>query len=208
MLYNVSYLREEKMAPKIRFKKEEVADAAFRIVRRTGWDSLTARKVAKELKSSTMPIYRYLKSMDTIAGEIRKKTLDLLVEYQVKKYTDNPFINLAIGYVDFAVKEKNLFMFYFMEMAKKSSWTGQNNMRMLALKKAGVPDEPPQELGFNKKEWEEVGMRSWIFTHGLAAIASGGVMQGLDVKEIERLLMQNGNAVIMDMITKKKGVKK
>ena len=196
------------MAPKTRFKKEEVAEAAFRIVRRSGWDSLTARAVAKELKSSTMPIYRYLKSMDKIAGEIRARTLALLVEYQVRKYTDNPYMNLAIGYVDFAMKEKNLFAFYFLEMAEKLSWAEQNSMRLLALEKAGVTNEPPALPGLAKKDWDEIGRRTWVFTHGLAALAAGQVMEGLDEKEIERLLSENGNAVINDVLASKKGDKK
>jgi len=186
-----------------------VAEAAFRIVRKSGWDSLTARAVAKELKSSTMPIYRYQKSMDKITGEIRKKTLDLLVEYQGKKYTGNPFMNLAIGYVDFARKEKNLFSFYFLEMAEKSSWEEQNNMRMTALEKAGLAaGEPPAIPGLGKKEWDEVGRRTWIFTHGLAALAAGQVMKELNEKEIERLLSENGNAVINDILASKKGDRK
>jgi AcrR family transcriptional regulator len=213
MLYNRCYItivifKEGDMAPKIKFRKETVAGAAFNIVRRTGWESLTARAVAAELKSSTMPIYRYMKSMDVIAGEVRNKTLALLVEYQTKKYTSNPFMNLAIGYVNFAAREKKLFLFYFLEITEKTSWPAQQNIQLAALKRAGIADEPPEESGLNKREWEGVGRRTWIFTHGLAALAAGRVMDGMDEKEIERLLFENGKAVINDVIASKKGGKR
>ena len=58
------------MPPKTRFTLKDVMDAALSVVRREGIDKLTARAIADELQSSTMPIYSCGKTMFEIEEEI------------------------------------------------------------------------------------------------------------------------------------------
>ncbi len=90
------------MPPKKRFEQETVIEAAFQVLRKDGFQAVTARGVAAELGSSTTPIYWVLESMNKLEESLLQKTFVLMTEYQVKKYTDNMFINMAIGYVNFA----------------------------------------------------------------------------------------------------------
>src|SRR4030043_1200955 len=93
------------------FTKDAFIDAAFKIVRTKGWDNLTARSLARELNCSTMPIYSYLKSMNNLYEELRKKAVDLLINYQTTPRTGQIFYDMGVGYILFAKQEKNLFRF-------------------------------------------------------------------------------------------------
>ena len=58
------------MAPKNKFTKEEMVEAALRIVRIKGVDSLTAKTMAYELGTSTQPIFTAFGSMDSVKREV------------------------------------------------------------------------------------------------------------------------------------------
>jgi len=97
------------MPPKAKFSKESVVDAAFQVVRKKGWQGLTARSIANELNSSTNPIYSHLKSMKDLEEKVVKKAIDLFEEYILTPREGDQWINQAFGYLLFAVHEKYLF---------------------------------------------------------------------------------------------------
>jgi AcrR family transcriptional regulator len=97
------------MPPKFKFTKEEMVDAAFKIVRRKGWGALSTRSLAGQLGSSSRPIYSFFHSITELEEEIVRKAVDLLYKYMVRKRTGDPWIDHGIGYVMFAHKEKHLF---------------------------------------------------------------------------------------------------
>ncbi len=63
------------MAPKSKFKKDQIIDAAFEIARTEGIDRITIRKVAEKLGSSIAPIYVNFKEVDELIQEVIKKDL-------------------------------------------------------------------------------------------------------------------------------------
>lgn len=54
------------MAPKNKFTKEEMTEAALRVVRTKGIDCLTAKAIAGELGTSTRPVFTGFGSMDDV----------------------------------------------------------------------------------------------------------------------------------------------
>jgi AcrR family transcriptional regulator len=92
-----------------RISRDDIINAAFKIVRKGGWAQLSARSIATMLKSSTMPIYSQFKTMEMIEKEVFKKIVDLQSKYLREQYTDVPALNNGIGYVLFAWKEQHLF---------------------------------------------------------------------------------------------------
>ena len=58
------------MAPKNKFTKEEMVEAALRIVRIKGVDSLTAKTMAYELGTTTQPIFTAFGYMDSVKREV------------------------------------------------------------------------------------------------------------------------------------------
>jgi len=97
------------MPPKQRFSPDDVIEAAFQIVRRQGWQGLSARAIARELKSSTRPVYDYFQSMKNIEIEVVKKALASFVAYIGRDRTGDKWLDQAVGYVLFARNEKHLF---------------------------------------------------------------------------------------------------
>lgn len=97
------------MPPKQKFNADDVVESAFQIVRRHGWKGLSARAIAKELNSSTRPVYDYFQSMKYIEKEVVKKALTTFVEHIGRYRTGDKWLDQALGYVTFAGNEKHLF---------------------------------------------------------------------------------------------------
>jgi len=96
------------MPPKVKFTKEEIIDAAFRLVAEGGMKNLSTTKVAKKLNSSVHPIYSNLNSVRNLKKEVYKQALLLFKEYVLNKYDDKLYISFAIGEALFAWDHRNL----------------------------------------------------------------------------------------------------
>ena len=58
------------MAPRVKFTREEFAEAGLSVVRKKGFSALTAQALAEELKSSTRPIFTCFGTMDELKAEV------------------------------------------------------------------------------------------------------------------------------------------
>ena len=58
------------MPPTVKFKKEEIINAALSVAGKKGIDAVTAREVAKTLKVSVGPIFTYYDSMDQLRCDV------------------------------------------------------------------------------------------------------------------------------------------
>jgi len=193
------------MAPKKKFELEQIIEAAFKVLKRDGFAAITARSIAAELGSSTTPIYWALESMDKVEDALRAKTMELMAEYQAKKYTDNVFINLAVGYVEFARREPNLFRFLAIERQKP-----------LDLKEEGVFEEAlTRQLGFkppikssfgeiDQESMDELTLMSFIFNYGLAVAVSTNMLKFDTEEEIKDLVTRAGGAFYMQQMSQNK----
>ena len=101
------------MPRKTQFTAEEIVEAAFSLVREGRWEALSVKAVAKKIGSSTMPVYSYFNGLNNLKDAVASKGWDLLLEYETKTYTGDPWVDQAIGYVSFAMAEKNLFFCMF-----------------------------------------------------------------------------------------------
>lgn len=164
------------MPPKTKFPLTDVIEAALSVVRREGIERLTARAIADELQSSTMPIYSCGKTMAEIEEEIVKKSWELLVEYQQKPMTSDLYLNMGLGYVLFAKHEKNLFGCIHSSKHKNlNKQFAESNFitNLFRLKDypplAGIPDDLKMKIM----------IQGWIFSHGLADLLSKNIADTL-----------------------------
>ena len=58
------------MPPRVKFQKEEIVSAALEVVRKKGFDAVTAREVAAELHVSPGPIFTYFDTMEQLRAEV------------------------------------------------------------------------------------------------------------------------------------------
>lgn len=71
------------MAPKTKFKKEQIVDAAFEIARTEGLEGITIRKVAERLGSSIAPIYVNFKDVDELIQAVIRKTFTISKQLRI-----------------------------------------------------------------------------------------------------------------------------
>ena len=182
------------MTQKISFTKEAIIEAAFTLAREKGWSSVTARNIAKKLGSSTMPIYSSMKSMDEIEGEVRVRAEALLLDFQRRTYTGDVPLDQAVGYVTFARDERSLFRFLYVDrpvpagrQERVREVEGAYEKLTMERKPVSLADQVPVAMSDPRI------LKSWIFTHGLASLVSGGVLDLPDEK-IQGLLLESGAA--------------
>ncbi len=192
------------MSPrKTKYDKEKVIMAAFKILREKGWTRVTARSIAELLGASTMPIYSTVESMKELEKELQRRAFQILNEYQLKKYTDNPYLNAAVGYVFFAKEEPHLFRFLFFERPKKISTQELMNLRRHLPQEVR---ELPLNYYFTKLSLQELDViqrNSWIYTHGLAVLIYSGILTEISDKDIIHMLESAGRAFYEQRIWKK-----
>ncbi len=159
------------MPPKQRFNADDIIDAAFNVVRQNGWEGLSARSIAKELGSSTRPIYSYMNSMKNLEEEVVKKALALYYEYLSSEITDDKWLNQAVGYVRFAIEEKQLFR--CINDAKHTPLQRDHTRMMWESLGSELSDYEP----FKKMTGSQIGrarVMRWFFLHGLASLICNG----------------------------------
>jgi AcrR family transcriptional regulator len=183
---------------KVSFTKEMVVDAAFELTREIGWESVTARNIARKLGSSTMPIYSTVKSIEEIEMEVMEKALALMVEYQKKPFTPDPMINLAVGYVVFARDEHNLFAFLYRaeRPVPDGSFNADARRDFFNRSFSGVPGVGEALKEIPADSMDSLMLKSWIFTHGLAVMTNSGILDLPDGK-IAELVTDAGGAFYM-----------
>lgn len=179
--------------PKVKFDKEKIYEASFAILKKKGWAQVSARSIAKALAASTMPIYSTVESMEEVEKELKARTLKTMHEYLLGHYTDNPFLNSAVGYILFARDLPHLFRFLYFERPEAISGLELNELKKRL----------PKELHklavdyFRTKgslDLNEVTLYNWIFTHGLAVLLYSGILTNFSDEDIVALLENAGSA--------------
>ena len=84
------------MPPRVRFRKEEIIDAALRIARSRGIDAVTAREVAGELRVSVGPIFTWFETMQQLRTEVYELAKVCYREY-IERGLAGPVPFLGVG---------------------------------------------------------------------------------------------------------------
>lgn len=159
------------MPPKQRFSPQDVIEAAYRVVRKQGWEGFSARTIAGELKSSTRPIYDCFNSMENIEAEVVKKVLAHFVEFLNRDRTGDKWLDQALGYVLFASKEKHLFRCIndekhtpFQKQYARQHWDELGGTLSTDERFKDLPDETRHKIRAAR----------WLLIHGLSCLISSG----------------------------------
>lgn len=103
------------MPPKKQLSKHQIIEKAFEMVKNEGYQSLTARKLAKELNCSTQPIYQEFADMKELKAELIKMAQQRMYCFILDKIDTTIPTELAyiLAYLSFAGEEKYLFQLIF-----------------------------------------------------------------------------------------------
>ena len=98
------------MAPKNKFTKEEMVEAALRVVREKGMEGLSAKSMASALGTSTQPVFTAFGSMAGIKQAVYDAAVRVYDSYTEKGLQEQiPFFGVGIQYIRFAREEPQLF---------------------------------------------------------------------------------------------------
>jgi len=158
------------MPPKVVLSRELIIDAAIRVVRHSGPESLTARSVAGALGSSTQPIYSAFGSIDALLDATVDRALQIAHNHQLPSPDpESAFLGIGLAYLDFSRSDPNLFRLLMTRGRERlSPFAAEWPFRPLTEQMrrdtilAALPDERLETLLRNM----------FIYTHGLAALAT------------------------------------
>ncbi|MGN0078280.1 MAG: hypothetical protein ACI36V_05780 [Coriobacteriales bacterium] len=176
------------MPPRPKFTKEQVLEAALRIVDSEGEPALTARRLGQELGSSPRPIFTLFEGMQDLKKQLRDgpamQTFDsfcnsYLAEESVHdaEALNAPFKKLGYALVSFATEKPQLFSFLFISASSGSATFEDWGMSAQAT--------PAVELlmdtyGFDEKTAAVLFRETWMHTFSLCVLRVTGAAEVTD----------------------------
>ena len=127
------------MVRKTVFTKEDVITAGLAVVDKDGVESLSARRVAEEMGASTAPVYSNFANMEDLTREVKMAAVEVLVQSTLEKHTDNEFLNMGVGVLDFARQHPQLYSALFLQ-ANDDCLAGPGVMSQMLERMAVLPD--------------------------------------------------------------------
>lgn len=104
------------MPPKPRFTREQVAEAAYQMIKEGGVSALTARDLGSRLGTSARPVFTLFKNMDEVKQAARELALKDFMVYLNDYREDEPdFKQIGMKIVSYGIHEPELFKLLFLQ---------------------------------------------------------------------------------------------
>lgn len=161
------------MAPRNKFTREEMVDAALQVVRTKGIDALTAKALAEELGTSTQPVFTCFSTMDAVKKAVRSAAERVYDEYAAEGLGQEiPFLGFGRQYIRFAREEPALYRLLFLSPADDGCGGAVE-----AMKHSQAIVRPFLEKAYriSSADADRYFRDLWLVVHGLATlIVTGG----------------------------------
>lgn len=173
------------MPPKPKFTREEVASAAFAMIKEGGVSALTARDLGARMGTSARPIFTLFKNMEDVKQAARalavKEFMAYLSDYQ--EYTP-AFKRIGMMIVSYGIHEPELFKLLFLQEHPRGMGFAES------LKDLNGMDETCVQLvmrdyGLTEGEARLLFEQMWTHALGLGTMCAMGVC-GFTEEEIGR----------------------
>lgn len=185
------------MVRKTVFAKEDVVKAGLAVLDKDGIENLSARHVADELGSSTAPVYSNFENMDDLVVAVKRAAVQRLLELTSEQHTNNVFLNMGVGVLEFARLHPLLYTALF-QQANDSCEAGPGVMNDLLGRMAVLPELEKM----NRDESVLLLRKMAIFTHGLATQVCSGLPPEVKWEELLALLDEVGSAIMTDAVAR------
>ena len=161
--------------------KETISKKAVVMINKYGWDKLNARNLAKELKTSTKPLYRIYSGMDEIKEDVYKEIYKQYDEFITSRVDNkNAIVTLCVAYVEFAKKYQNLFISLF--LSNNLKWQSIDDVLNEKWNQGAIINLVNKQ-GYSFDKAKELFMHVWLYSNGLATLIATNEIK-LDDKEI------------------------
>lgn len=181
------------MANTTKITKEMILDTAFSIARREGLNSISNRRIAKELNSSIRPIYYQFKNTKELKLELGKKIDTYFYDYLLNNKLGNMplYKQIGINYIRFSRDEKKLFKILFMSDNKLLP-----SDFILDTDNKKIKDIIKISTNLSDKDIKSFHLKMWLFTHGIATLSANDTVLFTD-KQISDLLSYEFQALML-----------
>ena len=181
------------MANTTKITKEMILDTAFSIARREGLNSISNRRIAKELNSSIRPIYYQFKNTEELKTELGKKIDTYFYDYLLNNKLGNMplYKQIGINYIRFSRDEKKLFKILFMSDNKLLP-----SDFILDTDNKKIKDIIRISTNLSDKDIKSFHLKMWLFTHGIATLSANDTVLFTD-KQISDLLSYEFQALML-----------
>ncbi|RDW18883.1 TetR/AcrR family transcriptional regulator [Oceanobacillus chungangensis] len=159
------------MAPKKKFSREDIINAAFDIAKVEGLESITIRKVAQKLGSSIAPIYVNFDDVDELIKQVVMKTMDMSRQMIADQNSGQPFRDVGIASLKFA-KEYSV-LFRDLIMKNNTHMQYESNDINLVIEQMG---KDPVLEGFTNEELKTILLKMQVFQTGLSVMVANGLL--------------------------------
>lgn len=181
------------MPPKNKFSREQIIEAAFEIAKEEGIDSITIRKVAKNLGSSIAPIYVNFKDVGELKKDVISKIYEISNSILDKQNTGDIFLNIGIASIKFA-REYSLI---FKELMLKGDIYLEDYDQKLGNRIIEFMKQDKELEIFSYEELKLILLKMRIFQVGLSIMVTNeSFMKDFSEEKVIQLLKDTGIDII------------
>jgi AcrR family transcriptional regulator len=183
------------MPPRVTFSKEDLIRHALGLVRDDGLSSLSARKIAQRMGSSTAPVYQWFDSMDALTEQVLIEIKGRALDYMSVPHTSRHFLNIGMGFALFARDEPGLFKAFHLE---NTPYRYLVDALFVDLKQDMLND--PRFADMPDQSRAALLSKMWTFTFGLSIQICFGLIEHPTNDFIEHTLSETGTIIIKDAL--------
>lgn len=160
------------MAPPNKFTRQEMVQAALRVVRAEGIEGLTAKRLAQELGTSTQPIFTCFGSMNAAKREVQQAAQQVYDAYTAAGLAEKvPFFGVGMQHLRFAREEPELYRLLFLQ---KSAAPDGGALEAMQHSLEIVRPTLMNIYGITAEEADHYFRDLWLVVYGLAALIVTG----------------------------------
>lgn len=182
------------MPPKPKYQKEQIAEAAFKLVRENGIQSLTARELGKALGVSSSPIFTFYNDMEELKKDVYSRAIKLYVEYMALAENFFPaYKKRGLQWIKFASEEPELFKWLFMSAPPQEEFARAAE----SLQKSSEKDISIIMRDYNATEEQAKRLfnHMYIYSFGLCVMLVTGIHKFTEA-ELSQMLGEEFSAIV------------
>jgi len=193
--------------PKIQVPKEDILQAALKLMIREGYEQVNIKSVAKELKRSTQTISWSFGNMDNFRTALAEYAL-AYVNRRMYSDASDPMLeygNVGTVYIDMAFDEPNLIRFLRSDekhLKECGGLGGSFDSEAIAARQKTFSEH----YGCSEEDAKHFMLTMMIYTQGLVSMITAGGLD-IDKKTAHKMLSEMGVSM-MRLIASDKGKKK
>lgn len=175
------------MPPKAKYTREEIVEAALKIVAEKGADALTARELGAAIGTSTRPIFTAFRNMEDVLCEVKKAAMRLFESYSEKSDKTAPqFKQVGLQMIIFAREQPRLYRLLYMS-EKPETQTFEDVFENLGEVAQTCIEVIRRDYVLDENEAMQLFKQLWIYTYGIGTLIATG-MCSFDMDEAQEML--------------------